>query len=180
MTKFVYAIAISMSVTAPAAAAAPSAISALGVAAGVEAVRTEVPLPVVTSPEPAKALNADVLDLSPNYSYVVASYAAANGYAVLTLDGAKMTTKSGLLSHAARTLRLPSVPENWDAFIDDLGDLPSAMGTRNVLIMVRGSDKIRRADERLYADFRDVAQFVSQNTREWSRNSVSIKFAFVP
>ena len=180
MNKFVYAIAVSMSVSGSAFAAAPSAIGALGSAAGIEAVQAEIPLPVVSSPEPAKALADDVLDLTPNYSYVLASYAAANGYTVLTLDGSKMTTKARLLSSAARELGLPETPENWDAFIDDLGDLPAALRTSRLLIMVRGSDKIRRADEKLYADFRDVARFVCQSARDWSRSGVSIKFAFVP
>ncbi len=183
MNKFVYAIAVSMFVTGSAFSAAPSAITALGAAAGVESVRTvraDIPLPVTSSPEPAKALTADVMDLTPNYSYVLASYAAANGYTVLTLDGSQMTTKAKLLSHAAQRLGLPEVPENWDAFIDDLGDLPAMLRTSKLLIMVRGSDKMRRADEKLYADFRDVAQFICQSTRDWSRSSVSIKFAFVP
>lgn len=179
MKKLSYVIAISMFVSGTAFAATPSAIGALKAAAGPER-QSDIPLPVSSTPSPDKTILADVMDLSPNYSYVVASYAEANGYTVFSLDGSKMTTKEKLMAHVAAQLRLPAVPANWDALADYLRDLPYAFNNARILIVVRKAEKIYYQKPQLYADFRGVAESTSENARDWSRGGINIKFAFAP
>lgn len=127
-----------------------------------------------------KALASDVLDLSPSYADFLAGYAKSMGYAVFELDGARMTAKPSLLAYSTRALSLPGVPENWDAMIDFIGDLPTIHRNNRILIVVRNSSRISLADRKLYEDFREVAEFACRNAREWSKGDITIKFAFVP
>lgn len=127
-----------------------------------------------------KSLASDVLDLSPSYADFLAGYAQSNGYAVFSLDGAGMTTKPALLAYTTQKLRFPGIPQNWDAMIDLIGDLPGIHHNNRILIVVRNSSLIGRASQALYADFREVAEFACRNAREWSKGELTIKFAFVP
>ncbi len=143
----------------------------------------------VAAPEPLidlqkyqfeKSLASDVLDLSPVYADFLSGYAQSNGYAVFSLDGTQMTAKPALLDYTTRTLRLPGVPENWDAMIDFIGDLPGIHHNNRILIVVRKANAIQQAGGPLYADLREVAEFACRNAREWSKGVITIKFAFVP
>lgn len=127
-----------------------------------------------------KALASDVLDLSPSYATFLAGYAQSMNYAVFELDGARMTAKPALLAYTTRQLRLPGVPENWDAMIDFIGDLPAIHNNNRILIVVRNASRVSLADRQLYEDFREVAEFACRNAREWSKGDITIKFAFVP
>lgn len=152
--------------------------------AGLKIAVAEIPVPEplidLQKYQAEKSLASDVLDLSPVYADFLSNYAQTNGYAVFSLDGAKMTTKPALLDYTTRTLRLPGVPENWDAMIDFIGDLPGIHHNNRILIVVRNSARISLADQELYADLREVAEFACRNAREWSKGVITIKFAFVP
>ncbi len=179
MKKFAYATTVYLFAATAAAAgdnALCSLLSAKAAPAAVPAASAPAPVP---DRDADRALASDVLDLSPNYADFLAGYALASGYAVFELDGARMTSKDALMAHSAKMLRLPGLPENWDALIDYLYELPSIHHNNRVLIVVRNSSKIRLADPDLYADFREVAEFACKNAREWSRNKVTMKFAFV-
>ena len=179
MKKLSYAIAVSFCL-AGAAAAQTSALGALSAAAGAVPAAFPAARPAPALPDAVtRALASDVLDLTPSFADYLAAYALSNGYTVLEMDGGKMTTKAKLLDYSAGALGLPGVPENWDAFIDYAGDLPSIHRTNLILVVVRDAGKIRRADAKLYADLRDVAEFTCKNAREWSKGEFSIKFAFV-
>lgn len=177
-------IAISLFLSGAAHAGQSAAFDSLlrtaGPGASAEAVSAPEPLIDLQKYQAEKSLASDVLDLSPVYADFLSNYAQTNGYAVFSLDGSKMTTKPALLDYTTRTLRLPGVPENWDAMIDFIGDLPSIHGNNRILIVVRGSSKISLADQKLYADLREVAEFACRNAREWSKGVITIKFAFVP
>lgn len=147
-------------VSAPAAASRPAAVFPEGLS--------------------ERALESDVLDLSAANASFLASYALASGYAVFELDGARMTAKPALMAYAGKALRLPGVPENWDAMIDYLGEMPTIHNNPRILIVVRNSSRISRADAQLYADLREVAEFTCRNARDWSRGVITMKFAFVP
>lgn len=156
-------------------AKAGAAFDSLAAAApAVEAAAVPVP-----AGSPERALASDVLDLSSSNADFLVSYARAAGYTVLELDGARMTTKAALLAHAGKALRLPGTPENWDALSDYLNDLTSIHRSNSILIVVRNSSRIYKADQKLYDDFREMAQFACENAREWSRAQVTLKFAFV-
>jgi hypothetical protein len=178
MKKLSYAIAVSLSLSAAASAAHGGALgSLLAGAAG-----AELSVPAAAPALPAgldRALESDVLDLTPNYADFLSGYAASLGYKVFELDGARMTTKPALLAYATRALRLPGVPENWDAMIDYLGELRAIHGNNHILIVVRNSGRISKADTSLYADFREVAEFTCRNARDWSKGEITMKFAFV-
>ncbi|MDD2805831.1 MAG: barstar family protein [Elusimicrobiales bacterium] len=174
-------IAISLFMSCAASAAQDSALGALKGSAGAASLSVPAAAPVRAEPDAAaeRALASDVLDLTPGYADFLLSYAKAEGYAVLELDGARMTSKASLLEHATRVLRFPGVPENWDAMIDFIGDLPGIHRNRHLLIVTRNAGLIARADARLYADYREVAEFACRNAREWSKGDLTIKFAFV-
>jgi len=184
--------AIAISLLLSCAAHAGQEKGALGAllrqASGLETAAAEIPAVKAAEAQPGadlqkyqaeKALASDVLDLSSSYAGFLAGYAQANGYAVFELDGARMTAKPSLLSYATRALSLPGVPENWDAMIDFIGDLPAIHHNNRILIVVRNSSLISLADRRLYEDFREVAEFACRNAREWSKGDITIKFAFV-
>jgi len=174
-------IAISLFLSCAASAAQDSALGALKGSAGAAALSVPAAAPAIAAPdaEAERALASDVLDLSANYADFLVSYAKGEGYAVLELDGARMTAKPALLNYVAKSLRLPGVPENWDALIDYIGDLPGIHRNRHLLIVTRNAGLIARADARLYADFREVTEFACKNAREWSKGDLTIKFAFV-
>ncbi|MHB0995938.1 MAG: barstar family protein [Elusimicrobiales bacterium] len=176
MKKLSYAIAISMSVSCAAYAGQNSAFDTL--LAGAAGAELSVPVPQLPL-DPDRALASDVLDLTPNYADFLSGYAGSLGYKVFELDGARMTAKPALLDYATRALSLPGVPENWDAMIDYLGELRSIHRNNHILIVVRNSDRISRADAALYADLREVAEFACRNAREWSKGEITMKFAFV-
>ena len=173
-------IAISMFMTGAAQAAQDGGAFAglLQAADAVSVAAVQVPAPA--DAEADRALASDVLDLSPNYADFLAGYAQSAGYKVFQLDGARMTAKPALLAYATRELSLPGVPENWDAMIDYLGDLPSIHRNNSILIVVRNSARISGADQGLYGDLREVAEFACRNARDWSKGVITIKFAFVP
>ncbi|OGR78341.1 MAG: hypothetical protein A2X32_02275 [Elusimicrobia bacterium GWC2_64_44] len=174
-------IAISLFLSCAAYAGQGSALGALKGSAGAVSISVPASSPARALRDEAaeRALASDVLDLSPNYADFLVSYARNEGYTVLELDGARMTSKAALLDHATRVLRFPGVPENWDAMIDFIGDLPGIHRNRHLLIVTRNAGLISRADASLYADFREVAEFACRNAREWSKGDLTIKFAFV-
>lgn len=174
-------IAISLFLSCAAYAGQGSALDSLKGSAGAVAAAAPAASPARALPDAAaeRALASDVLDLSANYADFLGGYAASSGYKVFELDGARMTAKPALLAYATQTLRFPGVPENWDAMIDYIGDLPSIHRNSRLLIVVRNSSRISRADGRLYADLREVAEFACRNAREWSKGGLTIKFAFV-
>lgn len=173
-------IAIAISLSGAAYAGQPAALDALLKAAPAASVAAPAARPAPALPEAlTKALASDVLDLSPNYADFLAGYAKNYGYAVFELDGSRMTSKPALLGYTTRVLRFPGVPENWDAMIDFIGDLPGIHKNRHILIITRNAARISRADAALYADFREVAEFACKNAREWSKGELTIKFAFV-
>lgn len=173
-------IAISMFLTGAAQAAQAGGAFAglLHAADAAGAAAVQVPAPV--DAEADRALASDVLDLSPNYADFLAGYAQSAGYKVFQLDGARMTAKPALLNYTTRELSLPGVPENWDALIDYLGDLPGIHRNNSILIVVRSANSISGADQGLYGDLREVAEFACRNARDWSKGVITIKFAFVP
>ena len=173
-------IAISMFMTGAAQAAQDGGAFA-GLLQAADAVRVAAArVPAPADAEADRALASDVLDLSPNYADFLAGYAQSAGYKVFQLDGARMTAKPALLAYATKELSLPGVPENWDAMIDYLGDLPSIHRNNSILIVVRNSARISGADGQLYGDLREVAEFACRNARDWSKGVITIKFAFVP
>lgn len=120
-----------------------------------------------------------VMDLAAPQAAVLIEAAREDGYAVLELNGASMTTKNAVMAHAAQQLRLPIVPANWDALIDLLSDLPEIHNNKDILIVVRNASRIGKANPQLYSDLRDVAAFSAKSARERSRGGVRLTFVFV-
>jgi hypothetical protein len=185
----VIAVSLFLSCAAHAGQETGALSALLARASGLESAAAEIPAAKAADAQPEanlqkyqaeKALASDVLDLSPSYADFLAGYAQSLGYAVFELDGARMTAKPSLLSYSTWALSLPGVPENWDAMIDLIGDLPAIHRNNRLLIVVRNSSRISLADRQLYEDFREVAEFACKNAREWSKGSITIKFAFVP
>ncbi len=176
MKKLSYAIAVSLSLSGAAFAGQDGAFAALQAAAPALDISVPAALPQA---DPDRALASDVLDLTPSYADFLGDYAKGLGYAVFELDGSKMTTKQTLLVYSTRVLRFPGVPENWDAMVDYIGELPRVHHNNHILIVVRNSNKVRLANAGLYADLREVAEFACRNAREWSKGDITIKFAFV-
>ncbi|MCX5795547.1 MAG: barstar family protein [Elusimicrobia bacterium] len=105
--------------------------------------------------------------------------AAGLGFAVFELDGARMRTKAELMEHLAAALGFPGdFGGNWDAAVDYLGDLAGVHGGTKFLVVVKDPAAVERADPGLYADFREVCGLACENARQWSRGTVTLKFAF--
>ena len=122
----------------------------------------------------------DRADLSPDQATVLAAAARAAGFAVFGLDGAKMSTKPELMDHAAAALSFPGdFGRNWDAMIDYLGDMATVHKNTKILILVDNVAGMRAAAPKLYDELRGVCGLACNNAREWSRNTVILKFAFV-
>ncbi|MGD9643702.1 MAG: barstar family protein [Elusimicrobiales bacterium] len=177
-------IAISIFLSAAAHAGQPAgALGALlsepAARAAAAAVPAARPAPVFPEGLSERSLASDVLDLTPSNASFLSAYAGSLGYAVFELDGSRMRTKSALLVHAGTALRLPGVPETWDALIDYLGEMRSIHSNSHILVVVRNAGAIERADRALYADLREVAEFTCRNAREWSKGDITMKFAFV-
>lgn len=175
---------ISILMSAPAYAGRPSALDSLLAAAGAAAVQAAAapgaPAPLVLRNEKAeKALASDVLHLTPSFADFLAAYALGQGYAVVELDGARMTSKRALLEYVSEKLRFPGPAENWDAMIDLLGELPGVYGSDRIVVLVRDAGLIRRAGGGLYEDLLDAAEFACASAREWSKGEITIKFVFV-
>ncbi|HBA60833.1 MAG TPA: hypothetical protein DCZ92_08440 [Elusimicrobia bacterium] len=123
----------------------------------------------------------DLADLSPKEGPDLAANSRAYGFVVLELDGARMKSKPALMKHAAQALAFPGdFGENWDALVDYLGDLANVRNKDKILVFIRNSREILAADPRLYSELRNACALACENAREWSRNSVILKFAFMP
>lgn len=172
----VVSIVIALSATAHAGQALESLLNH---PAALKAAAIEIPAPqaVRDFPMPTKD-NPGVLTVPPQQASALADAAREDGYVVLELDGRYMTDKASLFSQAAYGLGLPGVPENWDALNDYLNELPELHNNKQIMIVVRNAGAIRRADQALYDDFRDLAEFASKNVREWSRHTVRLRFVF--
>jgi len=173
----VIAIAIFMS---GAAFAGQPALDTLMAAAGSSFNSPAIPVVPGAARVSVKGLTSDVTDLGAADTASLVSEARAKGYAVYELDGTKMRTKPALMAHTAKVLALPADMDNWDAFIDYMGDMPQIHCNDNILIVVRNSSAIRQADPKLYFDLRDSASFSSQRVRDTNTYAVNIKFVFVP
>ncbi|MBI5745250.1 MAG: barstar family protein [Elusimicrobia bacterium] len=140
--------------------------------------------PVVPGVAPAgsavKLIAQDVSDLGATQAAGLVNQAKSEGFAVFQLDGARMTTKPALLAHAAQVLHLPGNTTNWDALIDNMGDMPQIHCNDKLLIVIKNSSLIQRANPQLYADLREVAQLSSRRVRDTNNYPVTIKFVFVP
>jgi len=125
-------------------------------------------------------LPPDIADLSPGQAAALASAARAAGFSVFQLDGARMNTKPELMDHAAAALSFPGdFGRNWDAMIDYLGDMATVHKNTKILILVNNAAEMRAAAPKLYDELRRVCGLACNNAREWSRNSVILKFVFV-
>lgn len=178
--KFFVIAAISISLYAPASAG--QSVSALGDllnAAGpaAESVQAVLPgAPAAASP----LLSSGLSDLDSAQAADLSAAARSAGFSVLELDGNNMKTKPALMDYTARTLAIPDDMDNWDAMIDDLGDLPTFRHNSKVLVIVKNASAIQNADAKLYAQLRNVFQLSCQNASEWSRSTATLKFVFVP
>jgi len=118
-------------------------------------------------------------DLDDRDAAALKRQAADLGFAVFELDGARMQTKAELMDHLAAALSFPhDFGRNWDAAVDYLGDLAGFHGGTKFLIVVKDPASQERADPKLYADFREVCGLACENARQWSRGTVTLKFAF--
>lgn len=171
-----YAIAVLFIGFAMPAGASEGAFGSLlsAVSAGKSVDLPEIPEP--TTPERGKYVG--LLDLDTARASAMVTEATEDGYAVFALDGYRMTTKEAALQHLARALRLPGVPENWDALNDYMSELPSIHGSKRLLIVLGNASAIAAANPQLYSDLREMAGFVCASTREWSQNSVRLTFVF--
>ena len=125
-------------------------------------------------------LPPDIADTSPADAAALAAAARAEGFAVFELDGARMGTKPELMEHAATRLAFPGdFGKNWDAMTDYLGDMATVHRNDKILIFVKAPEKIGGADPNLRADLRRTFGFACENAREWSKNTVILKFVFV-
>lgn len=126
-------------------------------------------------------LPPDLADISRLSAAALVGAARAEGFAVFGLDGALMNTKPALMAHTARALGFPGdFGANWDAMIDYLGDMSTLHKNEKVIIFIRNAENMSAADPGLYADLRKVAALACANAREWSKNTVVLKFAFIP
>ncbi len=126
-------------------------------------------------------LPPDITDLSPEQGAALSAAAREEGFAIFELDGAQMKTKPALMTHVERTLGFPGdFGKNWDAMIDYLGDMATFHNNPKILILVKNSPKIFKADPVLYADLRTICGRASDNAREWGKNALILKFAFIP
>ena len=129
----------------------------------------------LNSPQPP-----DLADLSPERGAALAAAARAGGFAIFALDGARMKTKPELMDHVARDLGFPGdFGSNWDAMIDYLGDMATFHKNAKIIIFVENSAEISKADPALYACLRTICGRASDNAREWGRNALILKFAFI-
>lgn len=174
--KMFAAAVLSIALIAP--CAAESALGTLLTGTAAQKGFSVPEVPPVTPPQ-AREDYEGVMDLAAPQAEILVEAAREDGYAVLELNGASMTTKRALMAHAAQQLRLPVVPENWDALIDQLSDLPVIHNNKDILIVVRNASRIARTDAQLYADLREVAEFSAKSAREWGRGSVHLTFVFV-
>lgn len=174
-------IAISLFLTCAVSSARAGAISQLmDVSDGRAAAAPVVPGVAPAAGQAVKALAGDVSDLGAAQASAIVSAAKAEGFAVFTLDGARMTTKPALMAYTAQVLGLPRDMANWDAMIDYMGDMPQTHCNDKLLIVVKNSSLILAANAQLYADFREVAQLSSRRVRDANNYPVVIKFVFVP
>lgn len=176
-------VAISILMSGTAYAGQPGAMNALLEISGPQAepVAFPAPLPSPVLPEELdRAFASDLMDLDPSRTDLLVASAREAGYAVMQLDGSKMTNKRALFSHTAKGLNLHGTPQNWDSMIDLLRDMHMIHSNERLLIVVRNSSKIFYSDARLYADFRETAALSCADSREWSRGLVTMKFVFVP
>jgi hypothetical protein len=124
-------------------------------------------------------LPPDIADLPPAAAAALAAGARERGFAVFELDGAAMPAKPALMDHVAQRLAFPSdFGRNWDAMVDYLGDMATVHKNEKVLIVVNSSEKIGGGDKARAADFRKVCGYACANAREWSRDTVILKFIF--
>ena len=125
-------------------------------------------------------LPPDITDLSPERGGALSAAARADGFAIFELDGAQMKTKPELMAHVERALCFPGdFGRNWDAMIDYLGDMAAFHKNAKILILVKNSPEILKADPALYADLRTICGRAGDNAREWSKNTLILKFAFI-
>jgi hypothetical protein len=69
------------------------------------------PGPLVLRNEKAeKALASDVLDLTPSFADFLAAYALGHGYAVVELDGARMTSSGRCSPTSPKSCAFPARP----------------------------------------------------------------------
>ncbi len=122
----------------------------------------------------------DVADLPPEQAGALSAAARAGGFAVFYLEGALMRTKPELMTHLAQALGFPGdFGRNWDAVIDYLGDMATFHGNNKILILVRNPAAILEADPELCSDLRKSCALACENSREWGRGAVTLKFVFI-
>ncbi len=180
MNKLAIAIAVSLSFSGAAAADTGAFADLLAASAGLTAPAAPVVPGAVPASAADRALKTDVSDLAVAQADALVAQARAAGYAVFQLDGSRMTTKPALMAHVAKVLGLPKDMDNWDAMIDYMGDMPQIHCNDKLLVVVRNSSRIKSADQKLYADFRDVVQLSVQRATQGRDYVVNIKFVFVP
>lgn len=180
--KTIVIIAIAVSAFSSAASAGQPAGALGSLLAAVPAAEAPQAAPAVPVPSATRTgldLSSGLADLTAAQADALTGTARSAGFAVFQLDGEKMTSKPELLAYAARTLGLPADMDNWDAMIDYLGDMSQVHHNNRVLIVIRNAGAIRGADPKLYSDLRDVAEDSCENASQWSRSTVTLKFAFV-
>lgn len=177
MKRVIKGIVIAIS-AAGTAYAQPAALDTLMAAAGPVAA-IEVPAARAVR-IPLKTSEPGVYDLGPADASRLAADARALGYAVFELDGSRMKSKPELMKHAAKVLGLPRDMNNWDAFIDYMGDMPQIHANDKLLVIIRNASQIRAADPKLYFDLRESVVFCSQRAAELKDYRLSLKFVFVP
>lgn len=176
-------IAISILTSGAAYAGQPGALNALIEISGPEAPPVVAPAPPLSPELPEdldRAFVYDVMDLDASRAGFLVAAAREAGFAIMQLDGARMTDKRALFSHTARVLGLHGAPRNWDAMIDLMRDMHMIHSNERMLIVVRNSSKMCHADARLCADFRETAALSCRDSREWSSGLITMKFVFVP
>lgn len=123
----------------------------------------------------------DIADADAAGAAAIEAAAAAEGFVLLALDGARMKDKEALMDHAAAALALPGdFGRNWDALIDYLGSLAEFKNNDRVLVVVRNAAALEAAGADLYKVLREVCGDACDNARQWSRGRVVMKFVFVP
>ena len=124
-------------------------------------------------------LPPDLADLPYKEALALAAAARAAGFAVFELDGAWMKSKPQLMEYMAQALGFPGdFGHNWDAAIDYLGDLATFHKNNKILVVIDPAE-ILKADVKLYADLRKVCGLACENARQWSRETVILKFVFL-
>ena len=122
----------------------------------------------------------DLADLDGAQAAALAGRARTLGFAVFTLDGSRMRTKPELLEHLAAALGFPGdFGRNWDAAVDYLGDLAGLHPGEKFLVLVEDPQAMEGVEPRLYLDFREVCACACENSRQWSRGAVRLKFVFL-